>query len=99
VNGGFEQPVLLSDSYRLYTPGQRFLGWKVVGPSGSNVDVINRNLAGVSQTVTTVRKARYRLTFWVCNVVDRGGIFGTKSTVGDREWKARHARHQQRRRW
>lgn len=28
-----------------------------------------------------MRRARYTLTFWVGNVVNPGGIFGTKSTV------------------
>jgi hypothetical protein len=45
-------------------------------------DLVNHNLAGVAQTVTTVPGARYTLSFWVGNVVNRGGIFGTKSTVG-----------------
>ncbi|MDQ2894821.1 MAG: DUF642 domain-containing protein [Actinomycetota bacterium] len=110
VNGSFEQPVIPSLSYQLYTPGQRFEGWNVVGPAGSNValitgdfmqngflfdaqsgrqdidltgtsDLVNRNLAGVSQSVATVRRARYTLTFWVGNVVNPGGIFGANSTV------------------
>ncbi len=110
VNGSFESPAVSPGSYQLYTPGQRFRGWSVVGPAGSNMamisgtftqnglrfdahsgkqyvdltgtsDLVNHNLAGVSQTVATAPGARYRLTFWVGNVVNPGGIFGTKSTV------------------
>jgi hypothetical protein len=44
-------------------------------------DLINHNLAGVAQTVATVPGTRYTLSFWVGNVVNPGGIFGTKSTV------------------
>ena len=44
-------------------------------------DLVNHNLAGVQQTVATVPAARYTLSFWVGNVVNAGGIFGTKSTV------------------
>jgi len=36
---------------------------------------------GVQETVTTVAGATYTLTFWVGNVYDPGGIFGTTSTV------------------
>jgi hypothetical protein len=36
---------------------------------------------GVSQTVATTAGARYDLTFWVGNLVDVGGIFGTTSTI------------------
>ncbi len=36
---------------------------------------------GVSQTVTTVPGGLYQLTFFVGNVVDPNGIFGTTSTV------------------
>jgi Protein of unknown function (DUF642) len=36
---------------------------------------------GVSQVVATTAGARYDLTFWVGNLVDVGGIFGTTSTI------------------
>ncbi len=36
---------------------------------------------GVSQTFATVSGQNYTLTFWVGNVYDPGGIFGTTSTV------------------
>lgn len=44
-------------------------------------DLINRNLAGVAQTVKTTRKTKYTLTFWVGNVSNPGGIFGIQSRV------------------
>ncbi len=36
---------------------------------------------GVEQTVTTVANTPYTLSFWVGNVYDPGGAFGTTSTV------------------
>jgi hypothetical protein len=38
-------------------------------------------MTGVAQTVTTAVGAQYQLAFWVGNIVDPGGIFGTTSTV------------------
>ncbi len=34
VNGGFEQPVVRQGTYVTYQPGQSFMGWQVLGPSG-----------------------------------------------------------------
>jgi hypothetical protein len=36
---------------------------------------------GVQETVSTTAGASYTLTFWIGNVYDPGGIFGTTSTV------------------
>jgi hypothetical protein len=36
---------------------------------------------GVEQTVTTTPGTYYTLSFWVGNIVNPGGIFGTTSTV------------------
>jgi Protein of unknown function (DUF642) len=42
----------------------------------------NSNTAtGVAQTIKTVAGTGYAVTFWVGNIVDSGGIFGTTSTV------------------
>jgi hypothetical protein len=108
-NGSFELPGV-GTGYTLFTPGQQFAGWTVVGPDQSNVavisgsfaqngfsfpaaagkqamdltgtsDLVNRNLAGVSQVVKTARGASYTLRFSVSNVVNPGGVFGTSSTV------------------
>jgi hypothetical protein len=42
---------------------------------------VSNTATGVTQSVTTVSGASYILTFWVGNVYDPGGIFGTTSTV------------------
>jgi hypothetical protein len=34
VNGGFEEPVVRQGAYVTYQPGQSFMGWQVLGPSG-----------------------------------------------------------------
>jgi hypothetical protein len=44
-------------------------------------DLINKNLAGVAQTLRTATGARYTLRFSVGNVVNPGGIFGIQSIV------------------
>jgi hypothetical protein len=36
---------------------------------------------GVAQSFATTRGTEYRLTFWVGNVYDPGGIFGVSSTI------------------
>jgi hypothetical protein len=41
----------------------------------------SNSATGVSQTVSTARGAKYRLSFWVGNVVNPGGHFGTTSKV------------------
>ena len=35
LNGGFERPVVASGSYKVFSTGQHFLGWKVVGKPGN----------------------------------------------------------------
>ena len=42
---------------------------------------VSNSATGVTQTVPTVSGATYIVTFWVGNVYDPGGIFGTTSTV------------------
>jgi len=42
---------------------------------------ISQSATGVQQTVPTVASSEYTLTFFVGNVVDPDGIFGTSSTV------------------
>ena len=42
---------------------------------------LTNSATGISQSVTTKLGHRYKLTFWVGNVVDPGGAFGTASTV------------------
>jgi hypothetical protein len=42
---------------------------------------LSNQATGVSQTVATTPGARYELNFWVGNVNDPKGIFGTSSTV------------------
>jgi hypothetical protein len=42
---------------------------------------VSNTATGLSQSVTTVSGASYLLIFWVGNVYDPGGIFGTTSTV------------------
>src|SRR4029077_2901008 len=41
----------------------------------------SNSATGVAQTVATTSGGRYLLTFYVGNVYDPGGIFGTSSTV------------------
>jgi hypothetical protein len=42
---------------------------------------VSNTATGVAQTVKTVAGQAYELTFWVGNVYDPNGIFGTTSTV------------------
>lgn len=42
---------------------------------------VSNTPTGVAQTVKTVPGTSYTVTFWVGNVVDPNGIFGTTSTV------------------
>ena len=42
---------------------------------------VSNTATGVAQTVKTVSGAKYVVTFWVGNVYDPDGIFGTTSTV------------------
>jgi hypothetical protein len=42
---------------------------------------VSNSPTGVQEAVKTVAGATYTLTFWVGNVYDPGGIFGTTSTV------------------
>ncbi len=104
-NGSFEKPVVGPSSYALFTTGQTFNHWTVIGANG-NVGVVSGTFTqngfsfpaekgkqwldltgvsntptGVQQTVETTAGASYKLTFWVGNVYDPGGIFGTTSTV------------------
>jgi hypothetical protein len=45
--------------------------------TGTNANVVD----GVEQTVATTAGTNYTLTFWVGNIFDPGGIFGTTSSV------------------
>ncbi len=105
-NGSFEKPVVGPGSYALFSTGQTFKHWTVIGASGDVgivsgtftqngfsfpaekggqwldlTGVSNTPAIGVQETITTVAGAAYKLTFWVGNVYDPGGIFGTTSTV------------------
>lgn len=42
VNGGFEQPVVGVRSYKLFSTGQAFTGWKVVGARGNVAPISTR---------------------------------------------------------
>jgi Protein of unknown function (DUF642) len=104
-NGGFEQPVVAVGGYSLYSPGQSFSGWRVVGATGNVAPIggkytsagflfvakagrqwldltgLSNTATGIAQTVATTAGASYRLSFSVGNIVEPGGIFGTRSTV------------------
>ena len=104
-DGGFETPPTATGSYIVYSTGQSFLKWKVVGSPGNVATVsttftqngysfpaktgqawldltgVSNSATGVSQTISTVAGTAYSVTFWVGNVVNPGGIFGTTSTV------------------
>lgn len=66
VNGGFEKPVVASGRYRLFSTGQTFAGWCVVGARGSvarsvaPTSFVARSgkqwidLTGLSQTATGI---------------------------------------------
>jgi len=42
VNGGFEQPAVGVGSYKLFSTGQAFTGWKVVGTRGNVAPISTR---------------------------------------------------------
>jgi hypothetical protein len=104
-NGSFETPVAVTGSYLVFSTGDTFTGWKVVGATG-NVGIVSgtfqqdgftfpaakgsqwldltgvsNTATGVQQTVATTAGTAYTLTFYIGNVDDPGGIFGTTSTV------------------
>ncbi|HLY17145.1 MAG TPA: DUF642 domain-containing protein [Bryobacteraceae bacterium] len=104
-NGGFEKPAVSAGSYQVYSEGETFTAWKVVGAAG-NVAIVSgtfeqdgftfpavagsqwldltgnsNTVTGVQQTVPTTAGTAYTLTFYVGNIYDPGGIFGTTSTV------------------
>jgi hypothetical protein len=104
-DGGFEAPDVPVGSFTLFSLGQAFPGWKVVG-AGGNVGIVSDKYldngitfnaqagaqwmdltglsntpTGIAQSVTTTPGTEYHLTFWVGNVYDPGGIFGTSSTI------------------
>jgi Protein of unknown function (DUF642) len=104
-NGGFEKPSV-GGTFIVFTTGQSFPGWTVVGAPG-NVGIVagtftqngytfpakagaqwidltglSNTATGVAQTVKNlVSGSPYTLTFFVGNVSNPGGIFGTTSTV------------------
>ena len=104
-NGSFEKPVVGPGSYQVFSTGQTFKHWTVIGASGDvgivsgtftqsgfsfpaekgkqwlDLTGLSNTPTGVQETVTTVAGASYTLTFWIGNVYDPGGIFGTTSTV------------------
>ena len=107
-DGGFETPATPAGTHVTYTLGQKLGDWTVVGPSGSNVDLISTSYTeagftftaksgqasvdltgapddgfaqGVAQTFETTAGNSYKITFWVGNIYDPGGGFGTTSTV------------------
>lgn len=51
------------------------------GQQSMDLTGTSNTATGVAQTVATTKGTRYTLSFWVGNVVDSGGIFGTTSTV------------------
>lgn len=57
-------------------PAESGVQWVDLTGDGSNSDT-----EGVEQTVATTPSTDYSLSFWVGNVVNPGGIFGTTSTV------------------
>ncbi len=104
-DGSFEKPVVGSAGFALFSTGQTFNHWTVIGASG-NVGIVSGTFkqngfsfpaekgkqwldltglsnaaTGVQETVQTTSGASYTLKFWVGNVYDPGGIFGTTSTV------------------
>lgn len=104
VNGGFETPAPPAGGYTLYTSGNSFGGWDVIGTgnvavvSGSFVQNgisfgaqsgaawldltgLSNSASGVQQTIATTPGTTYGVSFWVGNVVNPNGIFGTTSTV------------------
>jgi hypothetical protein len=104
VNGGFEKPDVGS-GFVLFSTGDKFKGWEVVGASGNVAPVsgsftqngftfdakrgkqwldltgVSNTATGVAQTFDTTASQQYTLEFYVGNVVNQGGIFGTTSTV------------------
>jgi hypothetical protein len=107
-DGSFENPVTPPGTHVTYSLGQNIGPWAVVGPAGSNVDLISRTYTeagfsfpakrgmasadltgapddglaqGLAQTVKTVSGGTYELTFFVGNIYDPSGYFGTTSTV------------------
>jgi hypothetical protein len=104
-NGGFEMPVVPDGGFVLFSTGQKFPHWTVVGASGNVAPISGTftqggfnfvakkgkqfiDLTGTSNTATGVRQKvvtspgqGYSLTFYVGNVVNPSGIFGTSSTV------------------
>lgn len=105
ANGSFEEPVVPEGSYKVFTTGQSFPAWQVVGARGGVAPIsgkyrnaginfsaqsgnqwldmtgLSNSATGVQQTVRTQPGAQYTLTFFVGNVVTRGGGFGTTSAV------------------
>ena len=105
-NGSFEVPAVAVGGGKLYSVGQTFSGWRVVGARGQ-VGIISDKYqgggitfnaeagkqwmdltgdesnmpVGVAQSFATTPGTKYRLTFWVGNVYDPGGIFGVSSTI------------------
>jgi hypothetical protein len=51
------------------------------GQQSMDLTGTSNSATGVAQTVATVPGTRYTLSFWVGNVINPGGIFGTTSTV------------------
>ena len=59
-------------------PAQDGNQWLDLTGDGTN------SVGGVEQTVATTAGTQYTLSFWVGNIFDPGGIFGTTSTVNVR---------------
>jgi hypothetical protein len=104
-NGSFENPVVPDGSYALYSTGETFGGWTVVGATGNVAPIsgtfqqngftfpakkgsqwldltgTSNSATGVQRPVKTQPHATYSLSFYIGNVYDPNGIFGTSSTV------------------
>ena len=105
TNGGFEEPAVPLGGFTLFSNGEVFSGWTVMGAVGNvaplstafaspgfsfpaqagqqSVDMTGTSdtATGISQTVTTTPGHTYCLSFWVGNVFDPGGGYGTTSTI------------------
>jgi hypothetical protein len=105
TNGSFEQPPVPAGGFTVFSTGDTFGGWTVMGDPGNvaplsttfsggdfsfpaedgqqSVDMTgtSQSLTGISQTVATMPGHTYCLSFWVGNIADPGGGYGTSSTI------------------
>jgi len=82
----FEQWTVVGASGNVATVSGTFTqnGYSFPAKSGKawlDLTGVSNTTTGVAQTIKTVVGTTYDVTFWVGNVDDPGGIFGTTSTV------------------